>query len=63
MTLTQTFCELNVCVCVAKMDAAEFREFGKKTIDWIVDYKENLKDISPITKTEPGYLAEELPGN
>lgn len=45
------------------MDAKEFVEFGKKTIEWIAHYKENIKDYPVISKEPPGYLALELPSN
>lgn len=45
------------------MDSADFREYGKKTIDYIINYKENTAKYPVLPHTEPGYLAEALPGN
>lgn len=45
------------------MDKDEFNEFGKKTVDFIVDYRENIKTTPVISTMEPGYLAKVLPGN
>lgn len=45
------------------MDANEFREIGQKTIDWIANYKEGIRDLPVISQEAPGYLADVLPSN
>lgn len=45
------------------MDADEFREIGKKTIDWIANYKEGIQEYPVISQEVPGYLAAVLPSN
>lgn len=44
-----------------KMDAKEFREAAKASIDHIVDYYENITDLSVVSRVEPGYLRKILP--
>lgn len=44
------------------MDSAEFREFGRRTIEWIAEYKENIKKYPVISEAPPGFLADVLPG-
>nr|BDD85276.1 alpha methyl dopa resistant protein 1 [Ischnura senegalensis] len=43
------------------MDANEFREFGKATIDYIADYLENIRDRPVLPGVEPGYMRKLLP--
>lgn len=43
------------------MDAKEFREAAKASIDHIVDYYENITDLSVVSQVEPGYLRKILP--
>lgn len=44
-----------------KMDAKEFREAAKASIDHIVDYYETITDHSVVSRVEPGYLRKILP--
>lgn len=46
-----------------KMDTNEFLEYGKKTIEFIANYRQDLPNMSVISEMEPGYLAKALPGN
>lgn len=43
------------------MDAKEFREAAKASIDHIVDYYENITDLPVASQVEPGYLRKILP--
>lgn len=43
------------------MDKAEFSEAGKKLIDWIINYKDNIKKHGPMSETQPGEMAAALP--
>ncbi|KAJ4406820.1 hypothetical protein N0V82_010046 [Gnomoniopsis sp. IMI 355080] len=43
------------------MDAKEFREAAKASIDHIVDYYENITDLPVVSQVEPGYLRKILP--
>ncbi|XP_046737366.1 aromatic-L-amino-acid decarboxylase-like [Diprion similis] len=43
------------------MDAKEFCEFGKATLEYIADYTENIRDRNVLPSVKPGYLNELLP--
>ncbi|XP_071440076.1 aromatic-L-amino-acid decarboxylase-like [Hetaerina americana] len=43
------------------MNAEEFREFGKATVDYIADYLENIRDRQVLPSVEPGYIRALLP--
>ncbi|KAJ2677327.1 hypothetical protein IWW42_000133 [Coemansia sp. RSA 1085] len=43
------------------MDVNEFRARGKEMIDFIADYYENLDNVSPGSKVQPGYLYKLMP--
>ncbi|KAJ2847887.1 hypothetical protein IWW36_003620 [Coemansia brasiliensis] len=43
------------------MDINEFRVRGKEMIDFIADYYENLDNMSPGSKVQPGYLYKLMP--
>ncbi|XP_071448136.1 aromatic-L-amino-acid decarboxylase-like [Hetaerina americana] len=43
------------------MNAEEFREFGKATVDYIADYLENIRDRQVLPSVEPGYIQNLLP--
>lgn len=45
------------------MSPEEFRVQGKKIIDWIADYYENIENYNVLSKAEPGYLSKLLPQN
>lgn len=45
------------------MDTNEFLEYGKKTIEFIANYRQDLPNMSVISQMEPGYLVKALPGN
>ncbi len=40
---------------------SEFREEGKKLIDWIADYYENIEQYPVLSKVEPGEIISQLP--
>ena len=44
------------------MDDKEFKEFARKTIDWIINYRKTIKSRNPISEEKPGYLAEIISG-
>ena len=44
------------------MNAEEFRQHGKRMIDYIVDYLEkDIRGYPPLSRVEPGYLKTLLP--
>ena len=43
------------------MDAEEFRKYGRKMVDYIADYLENIRDREVVHKVTPGYLKKQLP--
>ncbi|KAK0172568.1 hypothetical protein PV328_005871 [Microctonus aethiopoides] len=43
------------------MEAKEFKEFGKATIDWIVDYNATIRDRNVLPDVEPGYMSKLIP--
>ncbi|KAJ4443463.1 hypothetical protein ANN_05132 [Periplaneta americana] len=43
------------------MDAKEFRQFAKATVDYIADYLENIRDRQVLPSVEPGYLQDLIP--
>ena len=45
------------------MTPEEFREQGKKMIDWIADYYENIEKYSVLSQVGPGEIKGKLPGN
>lgn len=45
------------------MDAKEFREAAKVSIDHIVDYYETITDLPVASRVEPGYLRKILPAS
>lgn len=44
-----------------RMDAEEFRRFGKQMVDYVADYLENIRDRKPFPDVSPGYLKELIP--
>ena len=44
------------------MDAAEFREFGHKLIDWVADYLAHPERYPVLSQVKPGFLTAALPG-
>ncbi len=44
------------------MTPAEFRKEGKKIIDWIADYYENIENYPVLSKVKPGEIKDSLPG-
>jgi aromatic-L-amino-acid decarboxylase len=45
------------------MSAEKFREEGKKVIDWIADYYENIEKYPVLSKVKPGEIKASLPEN
>ncbi len=45
------------------MSAEQFREEGKKVIDWIADYYENIENYPVLSKVKPGEIKASLPEN
>jgi aromatic-L-amino-acid decarboxylase len=45
------------------MSAGKFREEGKKVIDWIADYYENIEKYPVLSKVKPGEIKASLPEN
>ena len=45
------------------MSAEQFREEGKKIIDWIADYYENIEKYPVLSKVKPGEIKASLPKN
>lgn len=45
------------------MSAEQFREEGKKVIDWIADYYENIENFPVLSKVKPGEIKASLPEN
>lgn len=43
------------------MSPASFREEGKKLIDWIADYYENIENYSVLSQIKPGGVINKLP--
>lgn len=43
------------------MDIAEFRKQGKKMVDYIADYLENIEERKVYPDVEPGYLRSLIP--
>lgn len=43
------------------MSPAQFREEGKKVIDWIADYYENIEEYPVLSQVEPGEIKASLP--
>lgn len=43
------------------MDAKEFCEFGKATLEYISEYIENSRDRDVLPSVKPGYLDELIP--
>lgn len=43
------------------MSPEEFREHGKKLIDWIADYYEHIEDYPVLSQVEPGDIRKKLP--
>ena len=43
------------------MTPEQFREEGKKVIDWIADYYENIEKFSVLSQVKPGDIKESLP--
>ena len=43
------------------MSPERFREEGKKIIDWIVDYYENIEKYPVFSQVEPGEIKEKIP--
>jgi len=45
------------------MSPEQFREEGKKIIDWIADYYENIENYPVLSKAKPGEIKDSLPLN
>ncbi|SHE98731.1 aromatic-L-amino-acid decarboxylase [Mariniphaga anaerophila] len=45
------------------LSPSQFREEGKKIIDWIADYYENIEKYPVLSQVEPGEVIEKLPNN
>jgi aromatic-L-amino-acid decarboxylase len=45
------------------MSAEQFREEGKKVIDWIADYYENIEKYPVLSQVKPGEIKASLPNN
>ena len=45
------------------MTPEQFREEGKKVIDWIADYYENIEKYPVLSQVKPGEIKASLPGN
>ncbi len=45
------------------MTPEQFREEGKKVIDWIADYYENIEKYPVLSQVEPGEIKASLPTN
>lgn len=45
------------------MSPALFREEGKKLIDWIADYYENIENYPVLSQIKPGGIINKLPAN
>jgi aromatic-L-amino-acid decarboxylase len=43
------------------MNPAQFREEGKKMIDWIADYYENIEKYPVLSQVQPGEIYNQLP--
>ncbi|XP_039280671.1 uncharacterized protein LOC111046758 isoform X3 [Nilaparvata lugens] len=43
------------------MDQTEFREFGHAMVDYIINYRENIRDRDVYPSVEPGYLYSRIP--
>lgn len=43
------------------MTPDEFREEGKKMIDWIADYFEQVENYPVLSQVKPGDIAQQLP--
>ena len=43
------------------MDSKDFADFGKATIDYIVELNEGLRDRDVLPSVEPGYLSKLVP--
>lgn len=43
------------------MTRDEFRQYGKETVDYIVDYLENIQKRRVVPAIEPGYLKDLIP--
>lgn len=45
------------------MPVSEFREQGKKMVDWIADYLENIEQYPVLSQSEPGSIRALLPAS
>ena len=45
------------------LSPSQFREEGKKIIDWIADYYENIEKYPVLSQVKPGEIKEKLPEN
>jgi len=43
------------------MSAEQFRKEGKKVIDWIADYYENIEEYPVLSQVKPGEIISQLP--
>lgn len=43
------------------MNAEDFRKYGRKMVDYIADYLENIREREVVHKVTPGYLKKKLP--
>ena len=44
------------------MTPGQFREEGKKLIDWIASYYENIETYPVLSQVRPGEISRQLPG-
>ncbi len=42
------------------MSPEEFREYGRKAVDWIADYREQVESLPVLSRAEPGALRAAL---
>ncbi len=45
------------------MPVSEFREQGKKMVDWIADYLENVENYPVLSQVKPGEIRAQLPAS
>uniref|UniRef100_T1HLH4 Uncharacterized protein n=2 Tax=Rhodnius prolixus TaxID=13249 RepID=T1HLH4_RHOPR len=43
------------------MNSEEFRQFGKRSVDYVADYLDNIRDRPVLAEVKPGYLHKLLP--
>ena len=45
------------------MNNEEFRRYGYQVVDWIANYRENIRDYPVLPSVMPGDLVDQLPGS